>query len=82
MEQNKKVKETGDIFTSLNTEIIKVNESIKEIDTEISGLDDHKVLIENSADAMTSFAEEMQNRQILHQIMCPACMTWLPAAQA
>ena len=58
MEQNKKVKETGDIFTSLNTEIIKVNESIKEIDTEISGLDDHKVLIENSADAMTSFAEE------------------------
>ena len=57
-EQNRRVEETTDIFKSLNTEIIIVNEAIKGIDSEITALEGHKVLIESSADSMTSFAEE------------------------
>lgn len=57
-EQNKKVEETSEIFKSLNSEIIKVNEAIKGIDSEISDLGDHSAIIESSADAMSSLAEE------------------------
>lgn len=58
IEQNKKVEETGRIFKLLNSEIINTSRAIKGIDSEITGLDGHKVLIEGSADEMTSFAEE------------------------
>lgn len=57
-EQNRRVTETTEIFKELNSEIIKVNEAIKGIDSEITALDNHKDLIETSADSMTSFAEE------------------------
>ncbi len=57
-EQNKKVEETGNIFRSLNAEIIQVGEAIKDIDSEMTQLDRNKVVIENSADNITSFAEE------------------------
>lgn len=57
-EQNKKVEETGNIFRSLNAEIIQVGEAIKDIDSEMTQLDKNKVVIENSADNITSFAEE------------------------
>lgn len=57
-EQNKKVEETGNIFRSLNDEIIQVGEAIKDIDSEMTQLDKNKVVIENSADNITSFAEE------------------------
>lgn len=57
-EQNKKVEETENIFKSLNSELIKTTEAIRCIDSEITDLDGHKVLIESSADEMTTFAEE------------------------
>ena len=57
-EQNKKVEETGNIFRSLNDEIVQVAESIKDIDSEMTQLDTNKAVIENSADNITSFAEE------------------------
>lgn len=57
-EQNKKVEETENIFKSLNSELVKTTEAIRCIDSEISDLDGHKVLIENSADEMTTSAEE------------------------
>ncbi len=58
IKQNKKVEESGQIFQSLDLEIAKTSEAIREIDSEITDLDSHKVLIENSADEMTAFAEE------------------------
>ena len=58
VEQNKKVEETGHIFKSLDSEIARTGKAIREIDSEMTGLDRHKVLIGNSADEMTSFAEE------------------------
>ena len=58
LEQNKKVEETSAIFKSLNSEIIKVNEAIKGIDSEISDLGDHSAIIESSADSMASLADE------------------------
>lgn len=57
-EQNKKVEETENIFKSLNSELVKTTEAIRCIDSEISDLDGHKVLIGNSADEMTTSAEE------------------------
>ncbi len=57
-EQNRKVEETSSIFKSLNAEIIKVNEAIQGINSEVTDLDAHKVLLESSADSMSSFAEE------------------------
>ncbi len=61
-EQNKKVDETSRIFKELNSEIIKVNESVRGIDSEITDLDNHKTLISGSVDTMTSFAEENANQ--------------------
>ncbi|MCM1284086.1 MAG: methyl-accepting chemotaxis protein [Roseburia sp.] len=56
--QNEKVEETGNIFKFLNSEIIKTGEAIKRIDSEVTDLDRDKVLIESTAEKMTSFAEE------------------------
>lgn len=57
-EQNKKVEETENIFKSLNSELARTTEAIRCIGSEISDLDGHKVLIESSADEMTTSAEE------------------------
>lgn len=57
-EQSKKIQETEVIFQSLHTEIDEVSNAIKGIDSEIGDLDEHKAVIENSVNSMTSFVEE------------------------
>lgn len=57
-EQNKKIRETEEIFSSLNTEITRVGEAIKGIDSEIIDLNEHKDVIGVSVSSTTTFAEE------------------------
>ena len=47
LKQNEKIQETETIFGSLNKEIGKVSESIKDIAGEVEGLNSHKEVVEN-----------------------------------
>lgn len=57
-EQNRKIEETEGIFRSLNAEIGKVSDAIKDIDSEVGGLNGHKAVIADSIASMNDFAEE------------------------
>ncbi len=58
LRQNEKIQETKGIFTSLNKEIGKVSGSIQEIGVEVSGLNTHKEIIENSVTSLTESAQQ------------------------
>ena len=51
--QNEKIKETETIFGSLNREVEKVSDSIKEIAGEVDGLNNHKEVIETGIDSLS-----------------------------
>ena len=51
--QNEKIKETETIFGSLNREVEKVSDSIKEIAGEVDGLNNHKEVIEAGIDSLS-----------------------------
>lgn len=56
--QNEIIRETEKIFGSLNNEIGKVNESIKDISGEVQGLNNHKEVIESGIDSLTITARQ------------------------
>lgn len=58
LKQNQKIQDTEAIFGSLNKEIGKVHDSIKQISGEVEELDAHKEVIENSVSALTVAAQE------------------------
>ena len=58
LKQNEKLQETEGIFGSLNKEIGNVSGSIQDITGEVSGLNSHKDIIENSITSLTSSAKE------------------------
>lgn len=58
LRQNEKIRETEEIFGSLNTEIGKVREAITDISGEVQGLNEHKVIIETGIDSMTTAARQ------------------------
>ncbi len=76
-EQNEKIRDTEEIFGSLNTEIQQVGDLIGEIGTEVGELGTHKNVIEGGISSLTSFAEEngrsaettTENMQELQQIV-------------
>lgn len=58
LKQNEKIQETEGIFSSLNKEIGKVSGSIQDITGEVSGLNTHKEIIENSVTSLTESAQQ------------------------
>ncbi len=58
LKQNEKIHDTEEIFSSLNTEIGKVSDSIKEITDEVEGLNSHKDVIETGIDSLTDSAQQ------------------------
>ena len=56
--QNEKIKETETIFGSLNREVEKVSDSIKEIAGEVDGLNNHKEVIEAGIDSLSVSSEQ------------------------
>lgn len=58
LKQNEKIRDTEEIFGSLNHEIGKVRESIKDISGEVQELNKHKVIIETGIDSLTITARQ------------------------
>lgn len=58
LKQNQKIQDTEAIFGSLNKEIAKVHDSIKQISGEVEELDAHKEVIGNSVSSLTEAAQE------------------------
>ena len=58
LKQNEKIRETEEIFGSLNQEIGKVSASIQEITGEVDGLNVHKTVIETGIDALATSAQQ------------------------
>lgn len=58
VKQNEKIRETESIFTSLNTEIAQVSDSITEITSEVSGLEGYKKDMENGIEILSNAAEK------------------------
>lgn len=58
LKQNEKIHDTEVIFGSLNTEIAKVSDSIKDITGEVEGLNSHKDVIETGIDSLTESAQQ------------------------
>lgn len=58
LKQNEKIRDTEEIFGSLNNEIGKVRESIKNINGEVQELNKHKVIIETGIDSLTITARQ------------------------
>lgn len=56
--QNEKIKETEVIFGSLNKEIGKVSDSIREISGEVDGLTTHKEVIEAGIDSLSVSSQQ------------------------
>lgn len=56
--QNKKIQETESIFSALHEEIEGVSNAIKGIDSEMSDLNKHRVVIESGISSMNEFVEE------------------------
>lgn len=56
LKQNEKIQDTEEIFGSLNNEIDKVHDSIKQISYEVEGLDSHKDVIESGISSLTQTA--------------------------
>jgi len=52
LKQNEKIKDTEAIFSSLNTEIARVSDSIMDITGEVEGLNVHKNVIETGIDSL------------------------------
>lgn len=59
--QDEKMRDTEEIFTTLNAEIDKVSTAIGEISTEISDLEEHKNVIADGVEHLTGFAEQNAN---------------------
>lgn len=58
VKQNEKIRETESIFTSLNTEIAQVSDSITDITSEVSGLEGYKKDMENGIEILSNAAEK------------------------
>lgn len=58
LKQNEEIKETETIFGSLNSEVGKVSESIKDIAGEMEGLNSHKEVIESEVDSLSVSAKQ------------------------
>lgn len=58
LKQNQKIQDTEAIFSSLNREIAKVHDSVKQISGEVDELDTHKDVIENGISSMTVSAQQ------------------------
>ncbi len=58
LKQNEKIRETEEIFSSLNQEIGKVSSSIKEITGEVDDLNVHKTVIETGIDELATAAQQ------------------------
>lgn len=58
LKQNKKIRDTEEIFGSLNNEVGKVSESIQEITEEVEGLNTHKAVIETGIDSLAMTAQQ------------------------
>lgn len=56
--QDAKMKDTNEIFTTLNSEIQRVSTAIDSISVEISDLEQHKNIIAGSIEHLTNFAEQ------------------------
>lgn len=77
LKQNEKIRETEEIFGSLNKEIGKVSASIQEITGEVDGLNVHKSVIETGIDALATSAQQnadsaevtMENMEEFRQIV-------------
>lgn len=59
--QDEKMRDTEEIFITLNSEINKVSTAIGEIDAEISDLDKHKNVIADGVEHLSDFAEQNAN---------------------
>ncbi|MBQ8799342.1 MAG: chemotaxis protein [Lachnospiraceae bacterium] len=77
LKQNEKIRETEEIFGSLNQEIGKVSSSIKEITGEVDELNVHKNVIETGIDELEASAQQnaqsaevtMENMEEFRQIV-------------
>ncbi len=58
IKQNQKIRDTEEIFKSLNTEIVRVNASIEGIGVEVNELEEHKNIIANGIISISASAEE------------------------
>lgn len=58
LKQNEKIQETETIFSSLNQEIGKVSDSIKDITGEVEGLDSHKDVIATGIVSLTETSQQ------------------------
>ncbi len=58
LKQNEKIQDTEAIFSSLNREIGKVSDSIKEITGEVEELNSHKNVIETGIDSLETAAKQ------------------------
>ena len=58
LKQNEKIQDTEAIFSSLNREIGKVSDSIKEITGEVDELNSHKNVIETGMDSLETAAKQ------------------------
>ncbi len=58
IKQNEKIQETEELFGSLNSEVGKVSNSIKEIAGEVEGLNSHKTVIETGIYSLTESAQQ------------------------
>lgn len=60
--QDAKIRNSEEIFSTLNGEISKVSTAINDIGNEIHDLNEHKNVIANSVDSLNTFAEENAER--------------------
>lgn len=58
LKQNEKIQDTEAIFSSLNTEIGRVSDSIMDITGEVEGLNAHKDVIENGINSLATAASQ------------------------
>lgn len=56
--QDEKMQDTKEIFTTLNDEIYRVSDAVDSISTEISDLEQHKNVIADSVDNLSTFAKQ------------------------
>lgn len=56
--QNEKIRDTEEIFKTLNTEIVQVGSAIEGIGDNVGELNEHKDVIESGVESLNSFAEE------------------------
>ena len=60
--QDAKIRNSEEIFSTLNGEISKVSTAINDIGNEIHDLNEHKNVIADSVDSLNTFAEENAER--------------------